>query len=186
MTLAAQTTTDAKALLDKTAAVVGNKGGASASFDMSGGDGQMTGSIIIKGDKFYAKTQKVAVWFNGKTQWAYYAASEEVNVSEPTGAQQQLLNPYHFISLYKSGYSMTATKSGNTYEAHLTAQKSDSRIKEAYINVDGSYRPTQIKIRTNKGWTTIKISNFKTGDYADSTFSFDGKNYPNAEVIDLR
>ena len=47
----------AQQVLDKTAAVIGNKGGASANFNMSSSKyGSASGSIAIKGNKFNART----------------------------------------------------------------------------------------------------------------------------------
>ena len=56
-----------------------------------------------------------------------------------------------------------------------------------YITVNKStYVPTQVKMRQSSGWTTIKISNFKATKLSDSMFRFNSKDYPHAEVIDLR
>jgi outer membrane lipoprotein-sorting protein len=56
-----------------------------------------------------------------------------------------------------------------------------------YITIDQkSYIPSQIRYRTAKGWTNIEISNFKQMLIPDGTFRFNAKEYPNAEVIDLR
>ena len=85
----------AQQVLDKTAAVIGNKSGASANFKMSSSKyGSASGSIAIKGNKFNARTPQAIVWFNGKTQWTYLKKTNEVNVSNPTQAQQMSMNPY--------------------------------------------------------------------------------------------
>ena len=90
----------AKQVLDKTAAVIGNKSGASANFKMSSSKyGSASGSIAIKGNKFNARTPQAIVWFNGKTQWTYLKKTNEVNVSNPTQAQQMSMNPYTFINI---------------------------------------------------------------------------------------
>ena len=49
-----------------------------------------------------------------------------------------------------------------------------------------SYTPSQVRYRTAKGWTTIDIRNFKQTSLSDGIFRFNAKEYPNAEVIDLR
>ena len=92
----------ARTILDKTAKVVGRSGGASASFTMSSAStGTISGTIAVKGRKFNARTQQAIVWFDGKTQWTYMRKNNEVNVSTPTIAQQQTMNPYTFINIYK-------------------------------------------------------------------------------------
>ena len=46
--------------------------------------------------------------------------------------------------------------------------------------------PSQVKMRQGKNWTNITISSLKKANLAASTFTFNAKDYPNAEVIDLR
>lgn len=55
-----------------------------------------------------------------------------------------------------------------------------------YITVDKNYVPKQVKMRQGSTWTTISISNFKASRQSDATFSFNSKDFPTAEVIDLR
>ena len=85
---------NARTILDRTANVVGNKSGATANFSMSGKYGNSSGTIAIKGNMFSATTPQAIIWYDGKTQWAYNRQTDEVNVSTPTEAQQQSMNPY--------------------------------------------------------------------------------------------
>jgi hypothetical protein len=41
-------------------------------------------------------------------------------------------------------------------------------------------------MRQQKGWTTINITGFKQSKLSDGMFRFNSKDFPNAEVIDLR
>ena len=127
----AQKDNDARKVLDKTAAIVGNKGGALANFKLSNGKlGAISGTISIKGNKFYARTSKATVWFNGKTQWSYLPSTNEVNVSNPNQSQQAAMNPYTFINMYKSGYNLSMNKVGRDYQVHLVAEKGNKGIPE--------------------------------------------------------
>lgn len=185
--MSAQSNMSARSILDKTAEVVGNAGGASASFTYSGANGSADGTITIKGNMFKAVMSQATIWYDGKTQWTYVKSTEEVNISTPSDTQQQSMNPYNFINLYKKGYDLTSKKSGNNHEVHLTAQTGSGRkIKEMYVIINANYQPVKVKMLTDKGWSTITVSGFKTGNYADTVFRFDAKAYPNAEVIDLR
>lgn len=184
----AQTGNQAKQILDKTAAVLSRKGGASANFQLSNAKmGKVSGTIAIKGNKFHAATPQAIVWFNGKTQWTYLKKTEEVNVTTPTQAQQMMMNPYTFINIYKTGYVMTASTASNSYEVHLKAQNNKRTIQEMYITVDKkTYVPLTVKMRQQKAWTTIRISNFKGVNQPASLFVFNSKEFPEAEVVDLR
>jgi hypothetical protein len=41
-------------------------------------------------------------------------------------------------------------------------------------------------MKQRNGWTTINISNLKAAKLNDNMFRFNAKDYPHAEVIDLR
>lgn len=176
----------ARQILDKTAAALSTKGGARANFRMSGKYGNSSGTIAVKGNKFNVTTPQAIVWYDGKTQWTYMKRNSEVNVSTPTEAQQQALNPYKFIYIYKSGYTLSSKKQGSGWQIHLVAQNKSRSIKEMYLTVGADYQLRQVKMRQGSGWTTINVSNFRKSSLSDSQFRFNSREYPNAEVIDLR
>ena len=182
----AQNAAQARKILDKTAAVIGRKGGASANFTVSGKYGNSSGTISIKGNKFNARTPQAVVWFNGKTQWTYMKKSQEVNISTPTEAQQQSMNPYKFINIYKNGFKLGVKNVSGGWQVHLYATNQKRTIKEMYVTIGKNYYPKTIKMRQSNGWTTINVSNFKPKNLSDSMFRFNAKDYPHAEVIDLR
>ena len=178
----------AKQVLDKTAQTISNKQGITAKFNISGPNFSPTnGTIMVKGKKFQATTEVATIWFDGKTQWTYVKNNNEVNVSNPSEDELQALNPYTFINIYRKGFNYIMTTKGNSYEVHLTATDKKRNIQEMYITVNKtSYTPTQVKMKQRNGWTTINISNLKATKLRDAIFSFNAKDYPRAEVIDLR
>lgn len=186
VSISAQNATQARKILDKTASIIGRKGGAVANFSISGKYGNSSGTIAIKGNKFNAKTPQSIVWYDGKTQWTYMKKNQEVNVSTPTEAQQQSMNPYKFISIYKNGFKLGMKNVSEGWQIHLYATNQKRTIKEMYIVVGKNYLPKTIRMRQSNGWTTIKVTNFKAKNLADTMFRFNAKDFPNAEVIDLR
>ena len=177
----------AKSVLDKAAANVSAKEGIRANFKMTGSHGNTSGQIAVKGRKFYATTPMATIWFDGKTQWTYMKNNDEVNISNPTEAQLQAINPYNFINLYKKGYNYTLNKSGNDFVVHLTATNPNAKIKEMFISINkNNYNPTQVKLLQGKKWTIFDITDLKKQAVADSQFRFNSKDFPSAEVIDLR
>lgn len=185
MTLHAQ---QARTILDKAAATVSNPGGVEAQFQViSKAFGSTSGTIAIKGNKFHATTPQATVWFDGKTQWTYVNGNDEVNISTPTEAELQAINPYNFINLYKNGYTYTMNTAGTNYVIHLTSNSADRKIKELFITVNKkSYEPMQVKMLQGKKWTTFDITSIKKEKIADSQFRFNSKDFPKAEIIDLR
>ena len=186
VSISAQNATQARKILEKTASIIGRKGGAVANFSISGKYGNSSGTIAIKGNKFNAKTPQAIVWYDGKTQWTYMKKNQEVNVSTPTEAQQQSMNPYKFISIYKNGFKLGMKNVSEGWQIHLYATNQKRTIKEMYIVVGKNYLPKTIRMRQSNGWTTIKVTNFKAKNLADTMFRFNAKDFPNAEVIDLR
>lgn len=176
----------AKEVLDKTAAAVSNKSGITCAFTLKGGQMNDSGTISIKGRKFTATTPDAIIWFDGKTQWTYMKKNDEVNVANPSEAEIQAINPYNFIYSYKNGYNYTMEKKGGNFVVHLTATGKKS-IQEMYLTIgQKSYTPSQVRYKTAKGWTTIDIRNFKAANLSDGMFRFNSKDFPHAEVIDLR
>ena len=178
----------AKRILDKAAATVSNPGGVRAHFQMiSKQFGNTNGEIAIKGKKFHATTPDATIWFDGKTQWTYMKGNDEVNISNPTEAQLQAINPYNFINIYKKGYKLSSKKVENSYEVHLIPTDKSRKIQEMYIIVDQqSYRPTHVKMYQNGKWTVLLISSLKSTSLNDGLFQFNAKDFPQAEIIDLR
>ena len=190
MTLAIQAadTPSAKKILDKTASIVGKKSGAQANFHIANAKlGNTSGTIAIKGNKFNARTAEATVWFNGKTQWTYTKKTDEVNVTTPTQAQQTQMNPLTFINMYKTGYTLSVKTVDVSYEVRLVAQNKSRSVQEMYIVVNPkTYIPSQVRMRQKDSWTTINISNFKNANQSDAIFTFNKKDFPTAEIVDLR
>lgn len=187
MAISAQSSKEARQVLDKTAAQLGNRSGVEANFNLhSGKYGSASGTIAIKGKKFRASTAHGTTWFDGKTQWTYMQSSGEVNVSTPNQAQQMRMNPYTFINIYKKGYRLSSAKKGSGWQITMKAIHPGSSIQEIVLDVSAAYQPQKIRMRQGKQWTDITVSNLRRANHADSYFTFNSKDYPKAEVIDLR
>ena len=182
------TAQSARTILDRAAASVSNPGGVQAHFQMiSKQMGTTSGEISVKGNKFHATTPDATIWFDGKTQWTYMKGSDEVNVSNPTDAELQAINPYNFINIYKQGGALSSRSISSFYEIHLTPTSKQRSIEEMYIIVDQkTYHPTHVKMRRKGKWSVILISQLRTVSLSDNIFQFNAKDFPKAEIIDLR
>lgn len=190
---------DAKEILDRTTDAFRQAGGIQAEFTVrtyAKGvlEGTSTGVIRLQGEKFQLDADGVKTWFDGRTQWSYLTGSDEVNVSEPTPEELQSINPYALLSIYKQGYHVKLGKTNtyggkSAYEVILTATDKKQDLQCVILYVDkATFRPLCISM-TQKGGSSvaIRITSYKSGQvYNDSSFTFDKKAYPTAEVIDLR
>ena len=148
----------------------------------------------MKGEKFVLKTSDIITWFDGKTQWSYLTQNDEVNISTPTEAELQGLNPYALLYLYKKGFDYELGKVADfhgkqVYEVILTAtdKKQDLSRIVLYV-VKSTYQPVYIKVEQRDGSRSeITITRYQTGlKLSDSVFVFNKQQYPTAEIIDLR
>ena len=86
----------------------------------------------------------------------------------------------------EGGFKLGVKNVSGGWQVHLYATNQKRTIKEMYVTIGKNYYPKTIKMRQSNGWTTINVSNFKPKNLSDSMFRFNAKDYPHAEVIDLR
>ena len=195
-TLTAQAQT-ARNVMDRAAAKLEKAGGMQATFETTmfkgtAEQGTTRGTIQVQGQKFRVASQGADVWFDGKTQWSLLAGSDEVNVTTPTRAEVQQMNPYHFINLYKQGYGLslsTTTYQGKTMrKVDMTATSRGADIQKMTILIDQNDTPVNVRLKDKKGnWMRFRISSLKTGQkFSADTFQYKPSDHPGVEVIDLR
>ena len=198
--IAQQQQSQAKAVLDRTADAFRKAGGVKADFVVKAvtnglAEGAENGTIQLQGGKFVLKTSDVVTWFDGKTQWSYVAKNDEVNVSSPTQEELQQINPYTFLYMYQKGFSYklgtTKTFRGKAvWEVILTAKDKKQELERITLFVTkDTYEPLYILLQQRGQQTRneITVTSYQARqNYADSVFAFDRKQYPGAEIIDLR
>lgn len=191
---------DAQAILDKAAQMYEQSNGIKANFAIHSVVPQQNisesfeGIIEMKGDKFKLETPDMITWYDGQTQWVYVMRNDEVNVSTPSGDELQLTNPAVLLRQYKKGFSVqykgtsTTRQAKSAYDITLIPKKK-SDIQQIDLQIEKmSNIPAAITITDkNKATVSINISKWETGkNQADSFFSFNESDYPDAEIIDLR
>lgn len=195
----AQKTPSARKVLDEIAARFTKQGGVKATFkadNFTHGNlqGNASGTMYLQGNKFRMVTPDMTTWYNGETQWSYIKANEEVNVSTPTAEEQQNINPYTFINLYKKGYDLrlkeTSLRGKPSYEITLTSQNKQEKLHTIILDIDKNSRELmciRIQQERKEQWARISIQQFHTGQsFSPKDFEFDPALYPEAEIIDLR
>lgn len=184
---------NAKTVLDKTSSAVRNAGDIKADFTATGSQGSMSGTIYIHKSMLMLQASTMKCWYDGKTMWTFNQKNNEVNITIPTAAEKQTINPYQFINIYKQGYSYSmrnVTSGGKPcYEVTLTATSATNKIKKMVIAIDKTtYYPVTVMMQRAKGGnTTISIRNCRTKQkFPESMFKYNKTLCPGAEIIDLR
>ena len=186
--LAAHAADNETKILDKTAETYKKAGDVKIGFTIDVSGQSSAGVIKLSGQKFCCTTGGNVAWFDGKTMWSYVKANEEVNVSNPSEKEITRLNPYAFLNIYKKGYKAKVSKTTDKeYYITLTGKKG-SAYKSIDIHLDKvSYQPSYVKMVTAKRTLTIKVNSYlKNQKFASSDFTFSKKEYPKAEIVDLR
>jgi outer membrane lipoprotein-sorting protein len=181
---------DAKAreVLDKTASALKASGSVKAEFN-----GSIKGTLKMRGTQFYLSANGVECWYDGKTQWSYLKNAEEVSISTPTLEEAQATNPYLLLSSYQTGYDYEyggtlIFRSRNVHKVVLTPdQASTVRRITLYVGTY-DYQPAYIKVEDTRGKSVeMYVTTYNKGqNYTITTFRFDPKKYPNAEIVDMR
>lgn len=189
---------NAQSILDKASSTFDKAGGVSLSFTLEQKEGKSTynqdGTALIKGNKFKIDVPDGITWFDGKTQWVYIKGSDEVNVTNPTGEELAAISPTVLLNLYKSGFNLSykgevKDQGKAVYKVEMVPQSKKSDISKfvIHVNKQNSQISSIVIVNKNKTQTSIKIKQYKTGvSLSDSTFTFNKKDYPKVEIIDLR
>ncbi len=162
----------------------------SANYSFTTGGNNTKGSIISAGDKFHIYSSDLSIWYDGRTQWSYTPASNEVCISEPTPEELQQINPFAIISAFRKVYKSSLLKStAGTYKIQLLPIDKRASIRKAVVTMNATtYYPSKIELTLdNNSIVVINVSNVKIGEkYPASTFTFDKNRHPHTEVVDLR
>ncbi len=174
---------NASAIFNRTIAAYQKAGAVSANYAM----GSSHGTIVMKGSQFRILANNLKAWYDGKTQWTYTTATGEVNVTAPTSKELVMVNPLAAASALKTGYTMTAKKTGRSHVLILKPKKR-SNVKAITLYISSNYVLQKAVYTTKSRSETLKISNYKTHvATSGSTFKFSKNMVPRGtEVVDLR
>ena len=179
---------NAKAILDKASSRFKAAGDVKIGFQLTTGGNTSTGYINIAGKKYFCDMGGFCVWFDGTTMWHYVKSNEEVNVSTPSARNVERMNPYFFLSMYKNGYTCKMGKTTNTSYEVILSGNTKTAFSSVTVRLNKKdYSPLYIRTVTKKTTMEITVNSFLTDQkFEASSFRFNPKEFPKAEVIDLR
>jgi outer membrane lipoprotein-sorting protein len=154
----------------------------------------MKGDATVKGDKFRLKLAGQEIFNDGKIMATYIKETNEVNIQDYDPAEIGDLNPTQIYTAYKKGYKYSFVKEskegGQTYETvQLVPTTQYSKVAKVLIKVnkaDKSIKSWDI-LMGNGQHVIYKIDSFQpNASVTDNFFTFNAKQYPGVEVVDLR
>ena len=154
---------------------------------------EFKGKITVKGDKFKLVLPEQEVINNGSTVWTYIPEAKEVNIDNYDPNSDDV-NPTKIYNIYKKGfkylYLQDKTEGGVLCEEiDLVPEKKDAQFFKIKMFINKKEKTVQSFTLFDKGGNRYKytVSKFTpNAKIEDSFFTFDPKNYPGVEVIDLR
>lgn len=191
---------NARSILDKASEAYNNAGSVTATFTLDTKDTKTSntysydGKAYMKGNKFKIEIPDAITWFDGTTQWVYIKDTEEVNISDPTGEELQSISPSVLFNIYKKGFNLSnkgekRVNGKSMYEVELTPQKKGGDFTKIAVQIDKAtniFRKITLTDR-NGMQNVLTIKSYQTNsNLSDNVFRFDKKDYPRAEIIDLR
>lgn len=154
-----------------------------------------TGTIYLKSktNKYKIVLKDQELISDGKTQWNYLKTDKEVQVSDFEN-DPNLLNPAKIFTIYEKGYKYVSSDdtriNGKIYNViDLTPLDSKSPYFKIRLNIDRTTKHIGSAVIFDKNGNkyTYTINSFTPNFKAsDSIFSFDAKQHPGVEVVDLR
>lgn len=188
----------ARKILDQTAAKLKAMKGMTIDFTIAQYQGKKLqgtgdGQIDLLDKRFHVTTTDMVSWFDGKNQWSMVPGDSEANLTAPTPEEQQAMNPYAFLSLYKSGYSLecSRTKLSNGTEGWkilMKAKSAKQQLSRIQVEIDRTYTPVRVTLQQGKTQTVrINVKKLQGNrSFPADHFTFPTKQYPHVEIIDLR
>ena len=179
-------------IIDKVVATYKAAKGISANYAITTDQGVTEGKITMQGEKFRMISNELRCWYDGKILWSYSPMSGEVNISEPTAEELQMVNPYSIISGFRKAFTTRQVKSAtaSNHEVELLPKTGGSDIKSVRLTISRkTYLPVKIVFSLSDGTAVIVVlSHTKGGEiYPASTFVFEKNLVPaGTPVVDLR
>ena len=158
------------------------------------GGKSLKGDATVKGTKFRLKMAGQEIYNDGKLMATYIKETNEVNLQDFDPTATGDLDPTKIYSAYKKGFKyafLEEQKEGsNVYEVvELTSTNKNSQVGKVQIHVnkkDKSIWSWKI-FQKNGQKVTYKVDQFQPDvAVADNFFTFNAKQYPGVEVVDLR
>lgn len=167
--------------------------GISVNYIITTDQGQTTGNIAMRGEKFRMLSADLKCWYNGTLQWSYTPVTEEVNITQPTAEELQMVNPYSIISSFRQTFSTQLLKSAtaSNHEVQMLPKNGKSTdIKSVRLTINRTISlPVKIIFELkDRSSVIVTLSNYKTQqNFPDNTFVFNKAMVPaGTPVVDLR
>ena len=143
------------------------------------------GTIWYKGKKSKFVDAKMNSWNDGETVYTIKKKKKEVEIHSAKNNKSDKYSSKFKFEPENFDYSIANHEQGLMLT--LKAKKGAKGIKEIHALVKRqSYEPISLRIKIAFIWTTINISNFKSGGITDEMLRFPAEKYKDYKFVDKR
>ena len=143
------------------------------------------GNIWYKGKKSKFVDAKMNSWNDGTTVYTIKKKKKEVEIHDAKNNKSDKYSSKFKFVPENFTYSIANHEDGLMLT--LKAKKGAKGIKEIHALVKRqTYEPISVRIKISIIWTTIKISNFKSGGITDEMLRFPAEKYKDYKFVDKR
>jgi len=145
-----------------------------------------SGTIWMKGKKQRFTDERVDTWNDGVTAYMAYRKKKTVEIHAANSDKKDKYSGKFKFSLDDFTYSIASDPEGLMITMKRK-KKAKGTIKEVKALVaQHTYAPIRLRIKVAFFWTTVNISNFKSGGINDEMFVFPAKRYADWKHVDKR
>jgi len=143
------------------------------------------GTIWYKGKKSKFVDAKMNSWNDGKTVYTIKKKKKEVEIHDAkNNKSDKYSSKFKFVP---ENFTYSIANDDEGLMLTLKAKKGAKGIKEIHALVKRqTYEPISVRIKIAFIWTTIKISNFKSGGITDEMLRFPAEQFKDYEFVDKR
>ncbi|MDR1755343.1 MAG: outer membrane lipoprotein carrier protein LolA [Culturomica sp.] len=195
LTLTAQN--EAKTILDKSAAKIKEWPAMEIAFTLTMENQaedireKHAGKAYMKGALYRIDVMDVINYYDGKNIYTYMPEVEEVNIKDPSEEAEEMLNPTQIFNIHNRGFkqNLVATTNGVAY---IELYPEDLKKNYSKIGIWIKTAASEIQKVTTFGKDgtnlVIEVHSIKQPQPvpADNFFTFDAKQHPDVEVVDMR
>ncbi len=144
------------------------------------------GTIFFKGKKQRFIDERVDTWNDGVTAYMAYRKKHTVEIHNANSDKKDKHSGKFKFSLDDFSYYVESNPKG--YLVTMKQKKgAKGTVKEAKVLLAPvTYAPIKLRIKVAFFWTTIKISDFKSGGINDDMFVFPAEKYAGWKMVDKR
>ena len=144
-----------------------------------------SGTIWYKGRKSKFEDAKMKSWNDSQVVYVVKRKKKEVEIHDAKNNKSDKYSSKFKFVPENFDYSVSEDPEGLMLT--LKAKKGKKGIKEVRALVERkTYNPISVRVKIAFIWTTIKISDFKSGDITDAVLRFPREDYRGYKYVDKR